>query len=267
MTYATPISARRAQARAAASRARFSLLVTSALCLSAGMGFAVDGKFSARVIQQFQKAEARYLEKPANLEAAWQFGRACFDLADFSTNNTERAAIAERGMAACRTVVERDPKSVPGHYYLGMNMGQSARTKIIGALKLVKEMEREFSAAADGDPKFDYAGPARNLGLLYRDAPVIGSIGSKPKAREYLTRAATLVPDYPENRLALAEGYLKWGDRPAAREQVEALHKCIDAAKKQFAGPEWDSSWVDWNDRLADLDKKLSLPPRLNAPK
>ena len=66
-----------------------------------------------------------------------------------------------------------------------MNLGQLARTELLGALKLVKEMEREFKTAADLDKQFDYAGPERCLGLLYRDAPGWpASIGSRRKARD-----------------------------------------------------------------------------------
>lgn len=53
--------------------------------------------------------------------------------------------------------VARDPKSAAGHYYLGMNLGQLARTKLLGALKLVDEMEREFKAAVALDERFDHA--------------------------------------------------------------------------------------------------------------
>jgi hypothetical protein len=61
--------------------------------------------------------------------AAWQFGRACFDLAEFATNNTERASLAEQGIAACRQAMARESNSAPAHYYLGMNLGQLAETK------------------------------------------------------------------------------------------------------------------------------------------
>ena len=37
---------------------------------------------------------------------------------------------------------------------------------------------RRFLAALALDKNFDYAGPDRNLGLLYRDAPVLASIDS-----------------------------------------------------------------------------------------
>src|SRR5204863_9133981 len=99
------------------------------------------------------------------------------------------------------------------HYYLGMNLAQLAQTKMLGALKIVTQMEREFSIVRDLDEEFDQAGADRNLGLLYRDAPAIGSIGSRGKARQHLEHAVKLAPPSPENRLNLIETYLKWGER------------------------------------------------------
>jgi hypothetical protein len=92
-----------------------------------------------------------------------------------------------------------------------MNLGQLARTKGLSALKLVDQMEGEFTRARDLDEHLDYAGPDRSLGLLYRDAPVIGSVGSRTRAREHLRRAVEVAPQYPENRLSLIEAYLKVG--------------------------------------------------------
>ena len=37
----------------------------------------------------------------------------CYDLADFATNDTERAQLANQGIAACRQLVAREPKSAP----------------------------------------------------------------------------------------------------------------------------------------------------------
>src|SRR5439155_8654955 len=164
---------------------------------------------AVRAEQTFQQAEARFQSEPRNTEAAWQFARASFDLAEFATNSTQRAELAEQGIAACKQLLARGPASAAGHYYLGMNLGQLAQTRGIGALKLVTEMEREFSAARDRDESFDYAGPDRSLGLLYRDAPTLVSIGSRSRATKHLERAVELAPDYPENRLNLIEACLK----------------------------------------------------------
>ncbi len=156
--------------------------------------------------------------------AAWQFARACFDFADFATNDTQRADIARLGIAACRKLLARDTNSAPGHYYLAMNYGQLARAEApsLAAYRLVRQMEREFKTAADLDKHFDYAGPERCLGLLYRDAPGWPfSIGSRRKAREWLEQAAKLAPDYPENQLNLAETFLQWHESDNAKQQIE----------------------------------------------
>src|SRR6185369_6107731 len=97
-----------------------------------------------------------------------------------------------------RDAVARASNSAPAHYYLGMNLAQLAQTKFLGALKIVSEMETEVSIVRDLDAKFDDAGADRNLGLLYRDAPAIGSIGSRPKAREHLQSAVKLAPGSPD---------------------------------------------------------------------
>ena len=90
-----------------------------------------------------------------------------------------------------------------------MNQGQLARTKLLGAIHLVDEMEVSFKTALALDPTYDFAGPDRCLGLLYRDAPGWPtSIGSRMKARRHLQAAADLRPNHLENRLALLESAL-----------------------------------------------------------
>jgi tetratricopeptide (TPR) repeat protein len=205
----------------------------------------------------FQEAERRYQSHPLDDEAAWQFARACFDLADIATNKTERAVIAERGIAASRQLVTRAPNLAAARYYLGMNLAQLAQTKSLGALKLVNQMEREFTLVRELDEQFDFAGADRNLGLLYRDAPAIGSIGSRTKARQHLRRAVEIAPQYPENRLNLAEACLKWGDRTGARGELKAVEVLWPSARTNFVGAAWASSWADWQPRLEKLRQKL----------
>lgn len=207
----------------------------------------------ARAQARFVSARHRLENEPTNNAAIWEFARAAFDRAEFSTNDTERAALAVPGIDACRKLIARDPKSAAGHYYLGMNLGQLARTKLLGALKIVDEMEREFKSAASLDERFDHAGPQRNLGLLYYEAPVLGSIGSRTKARKHLERAAELAPDFPENRLNLAEAYLKWRDKGLLKKELEALQKAWPAAKTNFAGADWEAAWLDWTRREKQL--------------
>jgi len=204
----------------------------------------------------FREAANRYANEPQNLEAAWQFGQACFDLAEEATSKAERARLAERGIEACRKAVAMDDRCAQAHYYLGMNLGQLARTKGLGALKIVGQLRSAFERARELDERQDNAGPDRNLGLLFRDAPS-WTIGDRKAAQEHLVKAVALAPEYPDNRLELIEGYFKWGDRTSAEAELEALEELWPKLQKQLTGPKWEIHWKEWQPRFEGFQKKL----------
>jgi hypothetical protein len=242
---------------------RFVLL--SVLWLASWQALAGSAPASPALVvaqQAFEQARARSANEPASVEAAWQSGRASFDLAEFATNNTQRAAIANEGIAACRKALARSSNSAPAHYYLGLNLGQLARTQTLGALKLVGQMEREWTTARELDEQLDYGGPDRSLGLLYRDAPSIGSVGSRSKAREHLQRALKLAPGYPDNLLNLVETEQQWGYTKTARDDLKLLEATLPAARTNLVGPAWISNWEDWDKRLQKARKSLEEPSK-----
>jgi tetratricopeptide (TPR) repeat protein len=212
--------------------------------------------------REYFRAKAAHTKDLKNVKESWQFARACFDVGEFATNSDERAEVAEQGIATCRELIKADPNLPPAHYYLGMNLGQLARTRGLSALKLVGEMETEFKKAGDLDEKMDHSGPNRNLGLLYRDAPHIASIGNRSKAKTFLQKAVEVAPDFPENRLNLMESYLHWNDRNGAKRELKALEEGWAAAQKTFSGPEWACSWADWKKRLEKVKNKLGEPSK-----
>jgi hypothetical protein len=214
--------------------------------------------FTARADADFQSALTRFQSDTNNTTNLWQFARACFDFSDFTTNDIQRADVAILGIAASRQFIARQPKAAAGHYYLALNLGELARTELLGALRLVKEMEREFKLAANLDEQFDYAGPERNLGLLYRDAPGWPtSIGSKRKARSLLEQAVKLAPDYPGNRLNLLESWLQWKELDDASHELKALDALWPKAQTNFTGVNWEQSWADWTTRRDAARQKL----------
>ena len=167
------------------------------------------------------------------------------------------------GIDASKTLIERAPRSAPGHYYLAMNSGElaDAEAPSLAAYKLVHEIEREFKTAAELEVQYDFAGPARCLGLLYRDAPGWPlSVGSKHKAREWLERAVALAPDYPDNQLNLAESQLKWHQRDEAEKTLQTIATRWPAAQTNFTGETWEPDWHDWNTRRAALQAELEHP-------
>jgi len=187
-------------------------------------------------------------------DAAWQFARACFDLADLDESN--RAKVAEEGINACRSALQRYTNAAI-YYYCSLNLGQLARTKKLGALKLVDQMENALKRAVELDSKFDYAGPHRTLGLLYSDAPGWPmSIGSRSKAKQHLLKAVELAPDYPDNQISLIEFYISSGDLKNARSAVPDAEPQMRAARLKFSGERWKDSWKDWDLRWERIRRR-----------
>lgn len=216
--------------------------------------------------KNFENIHARFQTQTNDPELAWELGRSCFDMSTLQSEPAEVAFFAEQGIAACRRSLTLS-NSVQAHYYLGMNIGQLADTKHnLSGLRMVKDMEREFLASELLDERLDYGGPDRNLGLLYRETPVIVSIGSRSKARQHLQKAVDLAPDFPENRLNLIESYLKWDYRTEAVRELQDLEKIWPVARKKYTGEPWVLSWVDWNKRFSVIRKKLEAGEKVIAP-
>lgn len=211
----------------------------------------------------YENARAHFDSATTNVSSAWELGRAAFDLADLTHDTHERAAAAQAGINACHQATALDPNSAPAHYYLALDMGELARTKYLGALRLLREMERELSKAAQLDPALDYGGPDRSLGILYLDAPSppLG-VGNRNKARSHLQEAVQLAPDYPENRIALAEAYAQWGELANLQHELVSIRELLPNARAHFSGPEWSANWSDWESRLAKLQ---AIESRLSA--
>jgi hypothetical protein len=226
--------------------------------------------FAARAAQAFMDAQKDFALRGGEASAAWHLGRASYDWAEFATNADQRATVARVGIAACQQLITRDPKSAPGHYYLGMDLGELAEAEApsVAAYHLIREIEREFKAAVDLDDSFDYGGPLRCLGLLYRDAPGWPiSIGSKRKARDYLERAAEVAPDFPENQMNLVESHVQWHEAAEAESAWKKLTALWPRASTKLVGVAWQPSWTDWTARRtavrADFERtfKKNLVP------
>jgi tetratricopeptide (TPR) repeat protein len=256
----------RSRPREAGQRPARWLALTLQLVLFALVGAAVAPAPEAfaespteRVARIYAESQARFRRETNNSGAAWEFGRACFDLADLATNNTQRAELAQQGIEACRLAVARDPKSAAAHYYLGLNLGQWAQAKKFSALPTLGEMESAWKTAIAIDPKYDFAGAHHSLGLMYRDAPGWPiSLGNRDKARFHLQKAVELSPEYPSNQLNWLETLLAWGDKKAVQAKIPSVEAVLSAARHKLTGDEWVLAWQDWDSRWQRIKAKAN---------
>lgn len=227
------------------------------LAVLTGVSGQAQTNFFAEAEKAFRAARAAQATNGTNLKAAVELAIAAFDRAEFAKDDDERETIAEVGIKAAREAVAIDAKSAAAHYYLALNLGQLARTKLLGALKLITEMEREFRRSIELDQKFDYAGGLRALGVLYQETPGWPtSIGSKTKARTCMERALELAPNYPDNHITFMEALGKWKDRETLQVKMKAYGELLPNAKKEFSGSEWDWEWADWDRRWEAIKSK-----------
>ncbi|RMD96802.1 MAG: hypothetical protein D6812_16405 [Deltaproteobacteria bacterium] len=168
--------------------------------------------------------EAAISVNPAAVEACWKGAKAAFLLAFSGDSSERRLHFARRGEGFALRGIEQDPDCAPCHYYLALNLGLHAREAPLEAPTLVKSLIEEGKKAAALDPTFDHAGPYRLLGRVYTQLPPPpASFGDPDLAVGYLERAVELAPDYPPNRLHLAEAQMALEEAEAARTLLVAL--------------------------------------------
>ena len=232
--------------------------------IAAGDLFAAEApagpaRFVERAQRIYLQARERHAQQSGDPATGVRLAKACFDRAEYATNDTERAALAVEGINVCRQVIERDPASAAAHLFLGLNLGQLARTKTLGALRLVGEMESEFKRASELEPAVEYGGPDRYLGQLYQQAPGWPtSIGSRSRARQHLARACELSPDYPDNRLTLLEALMEWHDRRDFPKEAQLYLELLPASRGKYSGEAWAAAWAEWDHRWQKLAAYLA---------
>lgn len=226
------------------------------------------GEHSNRVHRAFVDWRERFARDQTNAETAWRFAKSCFERADFSTNDTQRAAFAEQGIAASKRAIALNTNSAAGYFYLGVNLGQMARTKLFTALGLLDEMEVAWEHSIAIDPQFHFAAATRSLGLLYLDAPGWPlSLGSRGKARRQLQKAVELAPGYPENQLGWLEARLRWGEKRAVQAQIPAVEQLLRVARTNFTGEAWVFDWLDWDARWRRIKLRAEASSVARSPK
>jgi hypothetical protein len=160
---------------------------------------------------------------------------------DHEPDPKTRIALAMQASVDADACVKLDPRAAACLYGSAIAMGLQAKAyPTHGGLQLLGDMLQTLNNAEAADPNYDHAGPARVQSLVYLRAPgwPLGP-GDPDTGLGAARRAVSLQPDYPPNRLALAEAQLKTGDTKGARENYL---RARDLAQSLPAGPDRD----DW---------------------
>jgi predicted outer membrane protein len=175
----------------------------------------------------------------------------------WTKERAERLEFAKKVIEHCRAAIQKDAKRVEAHFHLAVGIGRKLDNERIrgpGALSEVKEMEREALAAVQADASYESAGPHRFLGILYAEAPEIGSIGDWDKSVEHFEAALKIAPSWPENYLEFAKQLAKRGEFPRARTMaLKAVGLCRPDPKR----PADPADLEQWDREARELLQKI----------
>ncbi len=119
--------------------------------------------------------------------------------------------------------------------------GELAKSEgVLSALKTAKELEKALLELKSINPNYDNALADRTLGFLYSILPPIISIGSTRKADQHLRAALKLEPEFPPNKLYLAEFLVKQGELTEARKLANEVKRQLPfQCKNPVEKDEW----------------------------
>lgn len=176
----------------------------------------------AQARQAVQFYEQALAADPASEETAWRLARALYWVGNHSSGEAQLQAL-EKAVESAQKAIALNPKSLPGHYWLGVCYGVYGKAKgIMKSLSLVDPIKQEMALVMEMDPAYEDGGPHRVLGRLYHHLPgLVG--GSKSKAAEHLEKAVALGPQRWLNHLYLAQLYLDQDKKDQARELLQKI--------------------------------------------
>jgi hypothetical protein len=176
--------------------------------------------------------------------------RAFVWLADHESDPELRKAAAGQAVDAGQLCEQRAPHSSECLYWMAISLGVQARERRSTGLDAVDLMVERLQAVIKLDPGLDHGGPHRVLALLYLRAPAWpAGPGDPDLGLDEAHLAIAQAPDYPPNRLCLAEALVETEDPEGGRHEYEAAAKL---------GREWSDRGVpDAGEWLEEAERYL----------
>lgn len=186
----------------------------------------------------------------------WELSRDAAIKAENATDKQDKARLAQQGIAYAEECVMKNPETAECYYYRAINTGIYYSVHVVGYQDGLKAMIKDCEKVIKLNDKVDHGGAYRTIGKIYTDVPestiIKGGITRDlPKAVEYLKKAISIDPSYPENHIYLAEALL---EADKASDAETSLSTALALT------PQWKNhnDYLIWQKMNKDLAKKLT---------
>lgn len=204
-----------------------------------------DMQRAAGILKKGYKAHPNEIRFPLYLAEAY------YRMADPDGNVKKYFPLYKEADAYALKALKMDPNRPEAHYWHGLFLLKKAQNSgIFGAFSNVKKGIKELDRVREAMPDYDHGGAARVLGMLYCRAPGWTPFGDVDKSVQLAKEAASIDPDYLQNRLSLAQSYDKQGDKKAA---IREYRKVVDMCSKK--GVEGKGVLTQARNKLESLER------------
>jgi tetratricopeptide (TPR) repeat protein len=225
--------------------------------LVAGLGAALalavtagQARAQSPLVQELRTFAFRYHENPSRLfqirdglEAALRtddhidnltaLAWVSYIIGDLRTSTREeKLAAYDRGRQVAKRAIEKDAKSVGGHFWYAVNTARWGQTNgIVRSLFLLPSVKKEIQTVLDLDPNFT---PVYNLaGNVYYEVPgLLG--GDLDRAEQFFRKGLAQDPKDTAMRLGLAKTLIKKQRVDEARRELRTILE--ERAPRDLAG-------------------------------
>ncbi|MEE8424890.1 MAG: TRAP transporter TatT component family protein, partial [Elusimicrobiota bacterium] len=163
------------------------------------------------------------LREKEEAKALWRLGRSYVRLGEEKKRKKERIRLFTLAEKTIEKSIALDPSDAQAHFWAGLALGRRGQARgMLQSLFMIKPLKKRMRRVMELDPK--HGGAHHVLGQMYRQLPrLIG--GSREAAVRELLSAVRLSPGFTANYPALAEAYIKLGEKGKARQVLEAFSR------------------------------------------
>jgi TRAP transporter T-component len=161
-------------------------------------------------------------------------------LAKIAPSDEERRSLRVEGLRAAEAALALDRDEPAAILWWTAHRGSLVSPRNpIAAVRAAAEIESELLRLRELAPRYDHAAADRVLGVLYRRAPPVVSVGSLKKAEEHLRAAMQRDPCYPGNQLYWAELLAQKHECRLARQGAQLVLDSPAVRRFPLEAPGW----------------------------